>query len=52
MICASKKQKTLWQRFYSAFGFWTYIELGDDSIRRVVYWYGFGRKWDLFSWKL
>lgn len=50
------KKKTLWQKIYSFFGFWSYIELTDEYDYKVFYWcclpWGkFFRKFDLFKIK-
>lgn len=47
-------KKTLWQRIYSALGFWTYKKITNHGTYTVVYWcclpYGkFFRKFDLFK---
>ena len=51
------KKKTLWQKIYSALGFWSYYEYTVHGQYRVFYWccfpYGkFIRKFDLFRIKL
>ena len=50
-------KKTLWQKIYSAFGFWKYTEVTDKGTYKVIYWnclpYGkFFRKFDLFKTKI
>lgn len=46
--------KTLWPKIYSFFGFWTYKKVYIDHVNRtksyhtIVYWVGFGRKFDLY----
>ena len=46
--------KTLWQKIYSFFGFWSYCEFTDKEKYRIFYWcclpWGkFFRKFDLFK---
>lgn len=53
--------KTIWQKFYSFFGFWTYTEcvfVGNGNVQEynVLYWtflpFGkFYRKFDIVRWK-
>lgn len=51
-----RSNKTLWERFYSFFGFWTYIHhTSNAKAERIVYWcflpwFRFYRKFDLFRW--
>lgn len=50
-------KKTVWQKIYSALGFWTYTEHLTSGSYKVVYWccfpYGkFFRKFDLFRIKV
>lgn len=48
-------KKTLWEKVYSALGFWKYIDIDSNgNKRKIFYWccfpYGiFFRKFDLFS---
>ena len=61
-ITMSKSNKTLWQKVYSFFGFWTYtiVTHMDDEVvekRIVLYWcflplFKFYRKFDLFTWRV
>lgn len=49
--------KTLWQKFYSFFGFWTYTMRNANESKCVVYWcffpgMPFYRKFDLFSFNI
>lgn len=49
-------KKTLWEKIYSAFGFWSYYTMINGERYRVFYWcclpYGkFIRKFDLFKIK-
>ena len=51
-----KRGKTVWQKIYSALGFWKYTEITDKGTYNVIYWcclpYGrFFRKFDLFRIK-
>ena len=54
----TKNNKTLWQKIYSFFGFWTYIECKDYSHKKkVVYWcclpwIHYFRKFDLFHYMI
>lgn len=46
--------KTLWQKIYSFFGFWSYCEFMDKKKYRIFYWCclpwgNFFRKFDLFK---
>ena len=50
-------RKTCWQKFYSALGFWHYIEHTDKGSYKVLYWcclpYGkFYRKFDILRYKV
>ena len=47
MTSIASRRKSLWQRFYSALGFWTYTSIYNGVTYRIVYWWGFGRKWDI-----
>lgn len=43
--------KTMFQRFYSFFGFWTYLHHEDDNVcHLVIYWCFF--PWFKFFWKI
>lgn len=53
----NKSNKTLWQRIYSFFGFWTYIQhIGNKKAYLVVYWccfpWKFYRKFDIFRYDI
>lgn len=50
-------KKTVWQKIYSALGFWYYTEINHKGSYKVIYWccfpYGkFFRKFDLFRIKV
>lgn len=50
-------EKILWEKIYSALGFWKYIEHTDKGKYMVIYWcclpFGkFFRKFDLFRYRL
>lgn len=50
-------KKTLWQKIYSALGFWTYKIITSNGTYKVVYWccfpyWKFFRKFDLFKIKI
>lgn len=44
--------KTLWQRIYGFFGFWSYTYFVRDKVYQVFYWcywpWKFHRKYDIF----
>ena len=51
-----KNKKTIWQKIYSAFGFWSYYTYINNERYQVFYWiclpYGkFFRKFDIFKIK-
>lgn len=48
--------KTLWQKFYSFFGFWHYNIINDKGEYKVIYWccfpwFKYFRKFDLIKIK-
>lgn len=48
--------KTLWQKIYSFFGFWSYYAINNNGKYRIFYWCclpydKFFRKFDLFKIK-
>ena len=50
-------KKTLWQKIYSALGFWTYTETTHKDRYKVIYWFclpsgKFFRKFDLLKIKI
>lgn len=50
-------KKTLWQKIYSALGFWSYYKITENGKYRIFYWccFPFGkfiRKFDLLKIKV
>lgn len=50
-------KKTVWQKIYSALGFWSYNEITNKGTYKVIYWccfpyWKFFRKFDLFRIKV
>ena len=55
------ENKTLWQKIYSFFGFWTYQSIESEgettTTKRILYWcflpwFLWIRKFDLISWRV